>query len=161
VEEVGWFGLAGFALFSLWLVLVPGFTLFEAFILPLLAIDAPKFAADFLGTFTGAAVETNLGILPTLWSLVGVLYILGPLLFGIATLRAGILSRWAAGLLAVTATLTPLAALFPHEIQRYAGIPVGVAVAWLGYSLWSERREHASEPVPGKVSPQLSQTAAE
>ena len=74
--------------------------------------------------------------------------------------------RWAAGLLAVTATLTPLAALFPHEIQRYAGIPVGVAVAWLGYALWSERREHASEeqvsePVPGKVSPQLSQTAAE
>ena len=86
---------------------------------------------------------------------------LGGLLFGIATLRAGILSRWAAGLLAVAAALTPLAALFPHEIQRYAGIPVGVAVAWLGYALWSERREHASEPVPGKVSPQLSQTGAE
>ena len=78
VEEVGWLGLAGFALFSLWLVLVPGFTFFEALILPLLAIDAPKFAADFLGIFTGAAVETNLGILPALWSLLGVLYILGP-----------------------------------------------------------------------------------
>src|SRR5215211_2196660 len=52
VEEAGWLGLAGFLLFSLWLVVVPGFTFFEAFILPLLAIDAPTFAQDFLGTFT-------------------------------------------------------------------------------------------------------------
>ena len=92
---------------------------------------------------------------------------LGGLLFGIATLRAGILSRWAAGLLAVASTLTPLAALFPHEIQRLAGIPVGLAIAWLGYSLLSERRsergEQASETVPGRgiPSPQLNQTAAE
>ena len=39
-EDAGWLGLAGFLLFSLWLVLVPGFTFFEAFILPLLAIDS-------------------------------------------------------------------------------------------------------------------------
>ena len=55
VEEAGWLGLAGFLLFSLWLVLVPGFTFFEAFILPLLAIDAPTFAEGFLGIFTGSA----------------------------------------------------------------------------------------------------------
>src|SRR3954464_10110926 len=36
VEQAGWLGLAGFVLFSLWLVLVPGFTFFEAMILPLL-----------------------------------------------------------------------------------------------------------------------------
>src|SRR3979411_1480154 len=35
VEETGWLGLAGFALLSLWLVVVTGFTFFEAFILPL------------------------------------------------------------------------------------------------------------------------------
>src|SRR5919108_2072352 len=57
VEETGWLGLAGFLIFSVWLVLVPGFTFFEALILPLLAIDAPKFASDFLATFTGAAVQ--------------------------------------------------------------------------------------------------------
>jgi membrane protein implicated in regulation of membrane protease activity len=85
---------------------------------------------------------------------------LGGLLFGIATLRAGILPRWPAGLLAVAAALTPLAALLPHEIQRLAGVPVGLALAWLGYALWSERREQASDPVPGTGSPQLHQTAA-
>jgi len=86
---------------------------------------------------------------------------LGGLLFGIATLRAGILPRWPAGLLAVAAAVTPAAALLPHELQRLAAVPVGVALAWLGYALWSERREQASEPVSGKGSPQLRQTAAE
>ncbi len=99
VKAAGWFGLAGFLLLSLWFVLVTGFTFFEAFILPLLASDSPKFAASFLGIFTGSAGETSVGALATLWSLLGVVYILGNLLFGIGTFRAGILSRWAAGLL--------------------------------------------------------------
>ena len=86
---------------------------------------------------------------------------LGGLLFGIATLRAGILPRWPAGLLAVAAALTPLAALLPHAIQRLAGIPVGLALAWLGYALWSERREKTAQRVPGTASPQLGQTGAE
>ena len=59
VEAVGWLGLAGFALFSLWLVLVPGFTFFEALILPLLAVDAPNVAEGFLGIFTGSAGATK------------------------------------------------------------------------------------------------------
>ena len=94
-------------------------------------------------------------------TLVGVLYMLGGLLFGIATFRAGILPRWAAGLLAITAALTPLAALLPHPLQRLAAVPMGFALAWLGYALWSERREQARQPVPGKGSPQLRQTGAE
>ena len=162
LEKVGWLGLAGFLLFSLSWAVNLVYIFAEAFILPPLATAAPKFAQDFIfGVITGRATESNLGALPTIFALNGIFYLLGGLLFGIATFRAGILSRWAAGLLAVTAVLTPLAALFPHEIQRYAGIPVGVAVAWLGYALWSERREQASEPVPGRVSPQLSQAAAE
>ena len=45
-------------------------------------------------------------------------------------------------LLAVAAVLTPAAALLPHAIQRLAAIPVGIALAWLGYALWSERPQH-------------------
>jgi hypothetical protein len=59
------------------------------------------------------------------------------------------------------ATLTPAAALLPHAIQRLAAIPVGLAVAWLGYSLFSERRARAPEHAPGRGSPQLRRTAAE
>ena len=161
VEEAGWLGLAGFLLLSLSWALNLAFIFAEAFIIPLLATAAPTFVDGFFGIFNGHPIETNLGALPALFALTGVLYMLGGLLFGIATLRAGILSRWAAGLLAVAAALTPAAALLPHEIQRFAGIPVGLALAWLGYALWSERREQASEPVPGKASPQLRKAAAE
>jgi hypothetical protein len=162
LTKVGWLGLAGFFLFSLSWAVNLVYIFAEAFILPPLAKAAPKFAQDFIfGVITSRATDSDLGFLPTLFALNGIFYLLGGLLFGIAIFRAGILSRMPAGLLAITALLTPLAAMFPHEIQRYAGIPVGIAVAWLGYSLWSEKREQASEAVPSRVSPQLRQTAAE
>jgi hypothetical protein len=57
--------------------------------------------------------------------------------------------------------LTPAAALLPHAIQRLAAIPVALAIAWLGYALFSERRARVSGPAPGTGSPQLRRTAAE
>jgi hypothetical protein len=65
---------------------------------------------------------------------------LGGLVFGVATFRAKALPQWPAVLMAVTAILTPLAAMLPHDIQRYVAVPMGIAFAWLGYALWSERR---------------------
>jgi hypothetical protein len=105
----------------------------------------------------------NLGILPVLYWAAGFAgYMLGGLLFGIATFRAGVLPRWAAGLLAVAGPLGPVAvALLPHALERYVGMPLGLALAWLGYALFSERREQAAEPAPGTGSLQLHQTAAE
>jgi len=162
VEEAGWLGLAGYLLLSLMWALQMAFIFAEAFILPLLATTAPTFVESYLGIVNGHPGVMNIGTLAAIYNLlIGIPYMLGGLLFGIATLRAGILPRWPAGLLAVAAAVTPAAALLPHEIQRYAGIPVGLALAWLGYALWSERRAHASEIVPGRASPQLSQTAAE
>src|SRR5215216_4497583 len=90
VKESGWLGLAGFLLLSLWLVLVLPFTFFEVFFLPLLATEAPTFAKGFLGIFTGSASGINFGALPALWQLSSVLLLLGGLVFGIATFRAGV-----------------------------------------------------------------------
>jgi hypothetical protein len=160
MKKIGWLGLIGFLLLSLTWALQLAFIFAEAFILPPLAAEAPKFVDGVLGAVSGRASEVNLGAIPALFALVGVLYMLSGLLFGIATFRAGILPRLAAGLLTLTAVLTPLAALLPHNIQRLAGIPMGVAVAWLGYALWSERRAHASEPVSGEASPLLGQPVA-
>jgi hypothetical protein len=152
VEAVGWLGLAGFLLLSLWMVLILPFFFFEVFFLPLLATEAPTFGEGFLGIFTGAASEINFGVLETVYTLIGVLLILGPLVFGIATLRAGILSRWAAGLLAVAGALVPAAALLPLERQPLVVVPVGIALAWLGYALWSERREQAPDSDDGVLT---------
>ncbi|MFL5805372.1 MAG: hypothetical protein ACJ8CR_26990 [Roseiflexaceae bacterium] len=161
VEAAGWLGLAGFLLLSLCWALQTAYIFAEAFILPLLATAAPTFVESYLGIASGHPGEMNLGALAAAYTLVGILYMLGGLLFGIATLRAGILPRWPAGLLAVAAAMTPAAALLPHEIQRLAAVPVGLALAWLGYALWSERREQAAQPVPGTASPQLRHTGAE
>ncbi len=101
-----------------------------------------------------------IGALVPVYALVGILYMLGGLLLGIVTFRAGVLPRWPAGLLAVTALMTPAAALLPHEIQRLAAVPMGLAVAWLGYALWSDCRTQARPARPGEAGPPFPQTAA-
>jgi len=89
-------------------------------------------------------------------------YLLGLLLFGIATFRAAILPRLAAGLLALSGPLAfIMVALLPHQFARFAAVPMGIALAWLGYALWSERREKASEPLAGRASPKFAQATAE
>jgi hypothetical protein len=82
----------------------------------------------------------DIGALVPTYTAVGILYLFGGLVFGIATVRAGVLPHWPAILLAVTALVTPAAVLLPHAVQRLAAIPMGVALAWLGHALWSERR---------------------
>jgi hypothetical protein len=134
-DRAGWLGLAGFVLLLVSWFLQSGFIFAEGFILPPLAGVAPPFVESFLTLANGTEASVDIGALPALYGVVGICYMLGGLLFGIATVRARILPRWAAILLAVAAVLTPAAALLPHEIQRLAGIPVGLAIAWLGYGL--------------------------
>jgi hypothetical protein len=161
VEAAGWLGLAGYLLWSLFWVLALPFTFVEAFILPLLATEAPAFAEGFLGMLNRSAGEMKFGVLAGLWALSDILFLLGGLVFGVATLRAGILSRWAAGVFTGGIGLAPATALLPHELAPLVAVPIGLGLVWLGYALWSERREHAASPVRGQGSPQLRPTAAE
>ena len=161
VNEAGWLGLVGFLLLIVCWWIQTAFVFAEAFIAPPLASTAPHFVDGLLGISYGHTGGIDLGALPAIYGFMGILYMLGGLLFGIATLRARVLPRWPAGLLALAAALTPAAALLPHAVQRLAAIPVALAIAWLGYALLTERRARASEPAPGTGSPQLRQTAAE
>ena len=160
VEESGRLGLVGYLLFSLCWALQTGFVFAEPLILPVLATAAPTFVESYLGVVNGAPGQMNIGALAPTYAVVGILYMLGGLVFGIAMFRARVLPRWPAGLLAVVAVLTPAAALLPHAIQRLAAVPMGIALAWLGYALWSERRAPAAKPAPCEESPLLSQPAA-
>jgi hypothetical protein len=38
---------------------------------------------------------------------------------------------------------------------------MGLALAWLGYALWTERRARAAEAIPGRVNTQLGHTGAD
>lgn len=140
VEAAGWLGLAGFVLLTLSWFLQAGFVFAELFVLPVLAEAAPGFIDSFLGTVSGTAGEMDIGAAVPVYGIVGLCYLVGGVLFGIATVRAKVLPRWPAILLAAAAIVTPAAALLPHALQRYAAVPMGLAMIWLGYSLWAERR---------------------
>jgi len=131
---------------ELWLVLIMGFSFVEAFVLPHLASTSPAFVQAWMGMFNGPAGRFDLGVLPTVWMLSAPLYMLGGLLFGIATFRAAVLPRWAGALLALSTLLAPVAALLPNASQPKMAIPMGLALAWLGYALWTERRTQPMSP---------------
>ena len=61
------------------------------------------------------------------------------------------------------ATVAPLALslLLPHEFIRLAAVPIGGALVWLGYALWSEQRAKVSEPLARTSSAQLRPAGAE
>jgi hypothetical protein len=146
--KAGWLGLVGYLLLSLWLVVIMGFSFVEAFVLPRVATALPAFVQAWMGMFNGPAGTFDLGVLPTIWTLTAPVYILGGLLFGVATFRAGILPRWAGVLLALSTVLAPIAALLPNASQPKTAIPMGLALAWLGYALWSEQRAQTSQRMP-------------
>jgi hypothetical protein len=161
VEPAGWLGLAGFLMLILTWWLETAYIFAELFILPVIAGAAPGFIDSFLGIVNGAPGEMNIGAIPALYGLIGILYVLGGVLFGIATIRARILPRGAAILLAAGAAVTPFAALLPHALQRFAAVPVGLAIAWLGYALWTERREKVSPPLTERGSQSLGHSGME
>ncbi len=161
VEKAGWLGLIGFLLFSGWMALQMPFSFIEAALLPHLAAEFPPFVAGFLGMFTGIPSQVNLGVLPTLWNISGPMLILGSLLFAIATFRAGVLPRWAAGFLALGSLMIPVGAIVPHELQaKIILIPMGLGVAWMGYALFSHRQE-STQTYPARQMSTIPQTGAE
>lgn len=140
-RKVGLLGLAGYLMFGFFFVLQSAFTFAEAFIAPLIAEEVPQLAVDFAGLFGGYAAVGDLGALTALPNVGAILYVGGAILFGIAILRARMLSRGAGILLIAAAVITPIAgALLPHALERGAALPMGAALIWLGFSLWKNTR---------------------
>jgi hypothetical protein len=161
-EKAGWLGLIGFLLFSGWMALQMPFSFMEAAVLPHMVTAFPPFVAGFLGMFTGIPSPVDLGILPTLWNISTPIMILGALLFAIATFRAGILPRWAAGLLALGCLMISVGALVPTELQAKLILgPMGLGLAWMGYALLTERRAKSAEALQEQriASPEASKVA--
>jgi hypothetical protein len=159
VKRMGLLGLIGYAMFSLFFILQAAFTFAEAFIAPLLVTTAPQFTEDFVGLFGGDASQTDLGPLAAIVPVGAVVYAGGAILFGIGLLRAHVLSRGAAILLIAAAVATPIAGLLlPHAVERLAAIPMGMALIWLGYSLWSAQRKGAAHPLPDSHGSRLDPT---
>ncbi|MCU1424727.1 MAG: hypothetical protein JWM51_1018 [Microbacteriaceae bacterium] len=160
IRQLGVLGLIGYLMFGFFFVLQAAFNFAEAFIAPLIVRDSRQLAVDFVGIFGRSPAETDLGALAALPQVGGLLYVGGALLLGIAILRARVLSRGASILLMATAAVTPVAgALLPHTLERAAAIPMGLALIWLGYSLWSDLRTTTPAPRPDAKESTLDATA--
>jgi hypothetical protein len=138
VEHTGWLGLVGFVLAFLGTVVVNSIFLMASTVLHLVAVQAPAL-------FDQAEAPPTFGVL-----LVVLGYILGYILFGIATMRAGVLPRGSGLLLILGSAMfmiseaLPLTASISHLIVTIGDVIFGAGFVWMGFVLWSEKREFIS-----------------
>jgi len=156
VQRAGLLGLLGFLLLSAFFLTQAAYNFLEALVLPLLATEAPALTEDILGIFGGAPADGSLGALESVGTVAFGLYLLGGVTFGIAVFRARVLQRWAGILLALGAASTLILPLIPHSVGRLAAIPVGLALIWLGASLWQSRGRRGSVPAEAVPVPSVA-----
>jgi hypothetical protein len=129
VQQAGTLGLIAFVMTFGGMLMVFGLSWGEPFLGPLVAEQAPGLlSAEPSGAL---AVGSILSI---------VLFALGWLLFGLASLRAGTLPRGAAALLIVGALLSFVLTLLNLPLFS---VVLGAALIWTGYALWSGTGEPA------------------
>ena len=129
VEQGETLGLVAFLVAFIGTVMVSGSVWSEAFIGPVVAEAAPELVGANPSGVVAAGIILAFG-----------LFALGWLLFGLASLRAGVLPRGAALLLMVGAVL-----FFAVSSLEFPGstIVMGAALVWMGYALWSGTGEPA------------------
>src|SRR5215204_3476284 len=125
-RAAGTFGLWAFVVVFFGTALSAGNTWAEVFVWPTLAQVAPNMLS---GQATEASSYLSAGL-----TLSFPLFGIGLILFGVATLRAGVYPRWAAVLLIVSIPVTMFLDPTPGTFQESIGqILLGIAVAALGW----------------------------
>ena len=154
VRQAGVLGLIGYLLLAVGYLTMMSAQVIGLFILPDLAASQPGYVNDVLAVATSDAPIGDVGGFQTL-SRVGIAYIAGGVIFGIALFRADVLARWAAVLMSVGAVATVATFQLPELTQRLFAVPAGVALIGLGFSLWREQRTAAALPLPSPPASQL------
>ena len=156
--KVGLTGLAGYLVLAAGYFLMFGTEYLAAFALPGLADVAPGYVDDVIVAAYGGSPAGDIGALSTVFAATGTCYIVGGLVFGITTFRAGILARWAAALLAVGNVATVSLSVLPASFNRPMAVPTGIALVGLGISLWRDQRGAAV--ASGRATVPATATAA-
>jgi hypothetical protein len=160
VRQVGVLGLIGYVALGVGYLTILNAQVIGVFVLPDLAGSQPGYVNDVLAVATSGTPIGDVGRMQTL-NRIGITYIVGGVLFGIALFRAHVLPRWAAALLSVGALAIIATFQLPELTQRLFALPVSVALVGLGYALWREQRTGAAQAVTSTVSPQLDPAEAE
>lgn len=159
-KKTGVLGLFGYVVLAVGFLAMMSIEVVGGVVLPSIARSAPGYVSDVLAVATGGQAAGDIGLMLPLISVMGIGFLGGGLLFGIALFRANILARWAAALLAGAAVTTAASGLLPQINQRLFAVPTGVALVGLGYSLWREQRIPAAAPVTSPLNSQLELASA-
>lgn len=152
-KQTGVLGLLGYVLFAAGYLVMLSIEVVGAVVLPSIAHSAPGYVGDILAVAVpGGHATGDLGLMQPLISAMGIGFLGGGFVFGIALFRAGVLARWASALLAVSAVATLAIPLLPQVNFRLFAIPTGVALVGLGYSLWREQRTPAVSALTSSAS---------
>jgi len=146
VKQAGLLGAVGYAVFAAGYLTIMAVAFISAYVLPSLAGTAPGWVDDVLAAASGGTVSGDIGYLQTVIQVEGFLYLGGGPLFGVALLRARVLARWAAALLAAGTVATLAIPLLPQSLERPFAFPTGIALIGLGYSLWRTVSASATSP---------------
>lgn len=122
-QKSGTLGLIAFVMTFSGMLMVFGLSWGEPFLGPLVAEQAPGLLS---------AEPSGVLVVGSILSIV--LFALGWFLFGLASLRAGVLSRGAAILMIIGALLSFVLTLLDLPLWS---VVLGAAVTWMGYALWS------------------------
>jgi hypothetical protein len=114
-------------------------------VMPAIAGSSPSYVSSVLAVATNGTPTQDIGLLSPLNTLVGLGYMAGGLVFGIALFRAKVLSRWGSILLAVATPLSIAIPLLPMVNQRLFAVPTGLAMIVLGWSLWRTSRGRTAD----------------
>lgn len=137
MQRVGRLGLLGFVLsWVSFVILGIGIGAVDAFVTPTLAADAATRPFIDRQTMPALLVFELVG---------GLLLVVGPFLFALVTIRAGVLPRAAAILLLAGAVAT-LVTVILHDWNEISAVILFLAIAWLGAALWAN--EAAAEARP-------------
>ncbi|WP_376792494.1 hypothetical protein [Thermoflexus sp.] len=142
-EKAGVLGLIGFVVSFVSSAALSGpLLLIEGIVLPGLAqSEIAEAALTPTGPVFGGLLEPIL--LGTLYA-----FGIGYVLFGIATIRAGVLPRWAAASLIAGTPLAIFTPPLPAIFLAIGGVLIGVAYLWLGYAVLSSTGEGMRESQP-------------
>jgi hypothetical protein len=161
VRQTGILGLVGYLVFGAGYLVMMGIEFTGACVLPSLAHTAPGYVNDVLAASIGGTVKGDIGAMQTALAVMGIGYLAGGVLFGLALFRARILARWASGLL-VLGTLATLALhVLPHSFERPLAIPTGIALIGLGISLWRDQRKTAAAATASATATDLTPARAQ
>ena len=148
VEETGWLGLVGFVLAFVGGAFASTTQYVTSTVIPLIAAQAPALFDQAMTPPPFAPPVFVLG------------FVLGHVLFGLATMRAGVLPHWSGLLMMIGIVLffvgevsflaqrlaVPALQQVFELIRRlrvivlFGDVAFGLGLVWMGYALWSEKR---------------------